>query len=773
MREKILFNDGWRFHKGDSIAKTPLDKGPVYTAAKTERCKWGLGAKAYNGMPDSFDDNAELREEKWERVTLPHDYIIEQTPSPENNNALGFFKYENAWYRKNFTLTEDDLKKRLYLLFDGVATHCTVYLNGCLIKRNFCGYTPFEADITEIAAAGDNVIAVFVDAQPVEGWWYAGAGIYRDVYLVKTERISVDLWGDYIHTERIDSKKWRIYFETTVRNDTDSPEKIHIASALCDTDVAGECDITVPARDAVTASYSAEIEDPRLWNIDAPNMYRAKTVLTVEGKAVDEIYTNFGIREFRADPDKGLFINGKHVKIKGVCAHGDFSLTGKAVPENVQRYRISLLKEMGANGYRCSHYPHSEYVMDELDREGFIVMAETRWFDTCDESMQQLETLIKRDRNHPSVFFWSLGNEEAYHVKPQGVGIYKKMAALVRRLDNTRLITSAVSVSPEMAPICECMDAIGINYNLQAFDTLKKKFPDKPIFSSECCATGSSRSWYWPDSEKYLSSYDKDTNNWFLGREKTWKFMNERNYIMGMYQWNAFEYRGESSWPRLCSQSGAIDFYLQKKDAFYQNMSHWVTFDEKPMIHVMPHWNFEGYEGEILRVVVYTNCPSVELFLNGRSLGKRISEAYTHLEWNVGYERGEIAAVGYDEQGREILRDVRKTSGRPAALRLAPMNDARANGRDMLLAECWCEDENGDPVPDADVFVNFHSNALGRIAGTGADITDHIPPKSPDRKMFRGKITIAVKVGVESGELKLYADCPGIRSAVMSYKLKK
>ena len=482
-----------------------------------------------------------------------------------------------------------------------------------------------------------------------------------------------------------------------------------------------------------------------LWDTKTPHLYTVKTILSVNGKEIDEYTTRTGFRTFRFIKDKGLFLNGEPIKIKGVCAHQDFGLTGKAVSDNIYRYRIEMIKEMGANGYRTSHYPHAEATMDALDELGFIVMDETRWFDSTDEGIEQLEMLVKRDRNRPSVLFWSVGNEEPHHGTEEGRRICKSMMAHVRKLDDTRYVMTAVD-APEGSTVYDELDAIGINYSLDKYEYVHKKYPDKPIFASECCATGSTRGWYDEDfpQKSYFSAYDKDTNSWFLGREKTWQFISEREWIIGEYQWIAFEHRGETVWPRLCSQSGAIDLYLQKKDAFYQNQSHWI--EDRPLVHLLPHWNFTGREGEAIKVFAYTNCEELELFLNGKSQGIQQIKKYGHGEWYVPYEAGELR-VEAKNGGKVVCRDIRTTTGKAVKLNMVLENTIKhANGEDVALISCYCTDADGREVPDAQPFVEFHSNSFGTIIGTGSDICDHVPPHITNRKMRAGRISVAVKV---------------------------
>ena len=776
MRKNQLFNNDWLFHKGDIDCHLPLDKGPIYVSSKTERMKWGPAARFYNDAVDDFRYDVEFSQDTWVRVTLPHDYIIEQTPCKDENNTLGYFKYENAWYRKHFTLPECERGRRHRLFFEGIATNATVYLNGCLLGHNFCGYNSFEIDITDyVRYDEDNVIAVYVNTQNHEGWWYEGGGIYRNVYLLSTDLVAVDTYGVYASPQKLSDNIWKINFETTIFNQQYEDASILIKTYVYDADGNCICECAASSeienRSTITEKYFAEIENPVLWDIDNPYLYNIKTDIIKNGEICDTYTTRTGFRTYTADPKKGFFLNGRHVKIKGVCAHQDCGLTGKAVADNVNRYKIELIKEMGANGYRTSHYPQNEAIMDALDELGFIVMAETRWYDSTVEATQQLEMLIKRDRNRPSIFFWSIGNEEPYHLTKQGSNICRSLKASIEKLDKTRLIMSAVANDPINALVYEHLDAVGINYNLQDYDLLHEKFPHLPVFASECCATGTTRGWYHEDcpDRGYLSAFDKDTDRWFLGREKTWKFITEREYVLGSYQWTAFEHRGETVWPRLCSQSGAIDLFLQKKDAFYQNQSHW---SDKPMIHMLPHWN-KGthYENEPVSVWAYTNCQEAELILNGKSYGKVEVERFGHAEWTVPYIPGKIEVVGYIN-GTVAARDAYETTGQATQLMLRLENKiSGANGRDVAIITCYTTDSLGRVVPDACPFVEFSTNKLGCIIGTGSDISDHTPVTAKCRRMRAGLISLAVKVGTVSGTLKIYAEAENLNGTCLSIEL--
>ncbi len=759
MRQEILLNNSWRFHKGDIESPKIIDKGPIYAQSKTERKKIGPASYYYYDTPDGYIGERELRNDGWVYVDLPHDYIIDQDNDKNENNALGYFHYENAWYRKHFTMPEGTGNKRVLLRFDGVAGKSTVYFNGCLVYHNFSSYNTFEIDISDLVYHDkENIIAVYVNTEDFEGWWYQGGGIYRNVYLTITEPVAIDLWGVYAPYKKINDNDWQIDFETTVVNAEFEEVNVVTESYVLDKD--GSCvakatsEGTVDPREKDVLKYSAVVNNPLLWDCDNPNLYQIKTVLKKDGAQIDENITRIGFRTIEISVEKGLLLNGKKTIIKGVCAHQDFGLTGLAVTDNIARYKVGLIKEMGANGYRTSHYQQTESYMDAFDEMGFLVMNEARWFESTKEGIEQLESLVKRDRNRPCVIFWSTSNEEPNHITEVGRKLHRAIAAHIRKFDKTRPITAAEDKSPEKSTIYDYCDIVGINYNLNIYDTVHEMCPDKPLFASECCATGTSRDWNFDSNlNGRLMDKDVDTNSWFLGREKTWKFLMERPYVIGGYQWAAVEHRGEAMWPAVCSKSGALDLFLQKKGAFYQNKSHWT---DEPMVHIVPHWNFKGMEGRSILVTVYTNCDELELFLNGESKGKKQIEKYGHGEWSISFAAGTLEVKGYRE-GKLVATDSRTTTGKAVGLRLTSDNEFKANGMDIALFTCECLDENGNVVPDAEEFVKFSVNMPAKLIATGSDNCDHNSVTNSERKMYMGKIRIAVKPAKDQKELNLVA----------------
>ena len=767
MRIITELNNDWNFHKGDIKIPRPAEKGPVYSQSKNERKLIGPAAYYYFDKPDAFYEEREMRSEGWKSVNLPHDYIINQDNDPTQNNAHGYFKYENAWYRKTIGIQNKGYEdKRLLLQFDGIAGQSVVYVNGRLVKRNYSAYNSFEVDITEnVYFDKNNVIAVYVNTDEFEGWWYQGGGIYRDVRLVVTEKTAIDRYGVYAPYEKINETDWKINFETTLVNTDYEDKTAEVISYV----IGKNGDVTASARaEAVlercgktTVKYSAIVNNPLLWSVNAPNLYQIKTELLLNGEVVDTDLTRIGFRTIELSAEKGFLINGEKTIIKGVNCHQDFGITGLAVPKNIYAYRIKLLKEMGCNGYRTSHYQHPADEMDLFDENGFVVMDETRWFETSEYALEMLDVLVKRDRNRPSVMFWSTGNEERTHITDMGKRIHRVLAERIRKLDKTRFITTCEDAKPLESTVFPYCDVIAVNYNLQCYDKLHEMYPDKLILSTESCATGTTRDWHFPDSPENgrIADIDKKTNSWYQGRENTWRFLAERpSYVIGTFQWAGIEHRGEAMWPRVCSVSGALDLFLQRKGAFYQNMSHWT---DKPMVHIVPHWNFHGLEGEEILTAVYTNCEETELFLNGESLGKQDTSNFKRGQWYVKYTKGCLLAKGYID-GKEVCCDIRETTGKPVKLSLRLENRFEPNGKDIAVFTCECLDENGRTVPNAEEYVSFSTCENARILGTGSDICDHKNVTLPERQMYAGKITVALRPNPGAEEFKLFAkskDC--------------
>ncbi len=771
-RTKEDFCDGWKFHRGEIACESAYASDYSYIQANT-MFRYGIHSPDY--MPYN-----------WRNVRVPHDFVIDDIPDICKDNAQGFLVGENSWYRKTFVLTDEDRDKCISIHFEGIAVHSEIWLNGSCIARNFSAYNPIDVDVTDYVVFDEqneqkkqeNVLCVhIIIPERPEGWWYQGGGIYRRVWLVKTDKLCVDLWGVYVDPQKTSYDKWNTRINTTVKNDYEQERAATVVSKIMsaggDIIGMGKSTVTVPPYSKANAFTSVDVVSPDIWDVEHPNMYTLVTEIYDGERLVDEVRIPFGYREFYFDAGKGFFLNGRHVKIKGVCAHQDYGLTGIVLPEAVAEYRLRLMKEMGVNAYRSAHNMSDEATMDACDRLGLLVMDETRYFESCREGLRMCEQMVKRDRNHPSVIAWSIGNEETERCTENGRRIAARMSAFVKLLDSTRPTTIACNgyfESTEILPnkmydAIKPVDIVSFNYGLSFHDTLHTKlFPDKPFIVTESCALQTSRAYYFADDEtKGLSSaYDHVWSRTVFNnrtRSETHDHIISRDYIAGSFVWAGIEHRGETQWPRLCSQSGLVDMYLLKKDAFYQTKSQYTT---EPMVHIVPaSWNFEGFEGEPIRVVVYTNCDEVELLLNGKSLGKKKTpENYENPEWSVPYEAGELMAKGY-RKGEEFAIDTQVTSGAAVGLRIKVENQLKNTG-DTLIFTCYCEDESGRYVPDASPFVSFSVEG-GRILGTGSDVTDHVPPCCSDRKMRMGQIAVAVES--QKKQVILYAEANGLKKA--------
>lgn len=778
MREILNFDKNWLFHKEDeNDALSPKGYGYAYLSAKTERMKSGPAAYRHYDRPDSWSFSDEVLPGRWKPVSLPHDFIISEEHDKNENPAHGYFKYYNAWYRKHFVLDSGDEGKRITLLFEGVTGNATVYLNGCLICRNFSSYTEFEADITDyVSFEEENVVAVYVDTTPIEGWWYGGGGIYRHVHLIKTSKLCVDLYGVYAYPLFEGGAFWKLPIITSVRNDTYDDEAVTLRHRVLSAN--GKCVAyaqicgTVGARRVCDLETEVGVESPLLWDIDSPNLYKVHTEVLKDNVAVDESETSIGFRTAVFDPDNGFFLNGRNLKIKGVCGHQSFGLTGVAVSKNIYEYSARLMKEMGANAYRCAHYPHSAAQMDVFDEMGILVLDEVRHFDSNKESLEQIESAVKRDRNRPSVIFWSTGNEELnYHAKKQGGSIQCAMEAQLRRFDRYRPVTSSFGFAEKVA-IFDKMSFLGINYRLAVVDGLHEKYPDKPIVSTENCAITTSYGTYFGDrtaeGRKRANDYDRNAETCYFGREGTWKFIMKRKWLAGGFQWCFSDYLGEAAFPRLCSGSGAVDLFLQRKDAFYQNVSLWT---DSPMVHVFPHWNLKGMEGRTVNVWAYTNCDALEFVLNGKKVGECKVEKYGHGECNIVYTPGKLEVFGYTG-GKITAYDAVETTGRPAALVMRRENTpVYADGEDIALVTCCCVDEEGRLVPDAEPLVRFECDEPAVIVGTGSSECDPLPVTSHERRMFAGRITVGVRTGEIPGKIYVYAKSDTVAPAALCIEI--
>ena len=763
LRERLLLDFGWRFALGN--ANDP-DKDFGFGKLR------GTGTFAKSGAAGGpaaprFDDSA------WRKVDLPHDWAVE-LPFVDNPILVGhgakplgreYPETSIGWYRREFFLPANDSRRRICVEFDGIFRNAMVFFNGHYLTQNMSGYAPVALDLTDFAnfgapvepppagqPTGRNVLVVRVDASLDEGWFYEGAGIYRHAWLTKTAPVHIAQWGNYIRPDFgnvtgviTSNSQLTVLVNTEVANDTDADVVGRVRVALVDP--AGKTvatavseDAAVPSRDAHTFAMHTTVWHPQVWSLETPNLYQAVTTVEVDGRVVDQDSPTFGIRTLRFDAEKGFLLNGKPVKIKGTCNHQDHAGVGEAIPDRIQAYRLERLKWMGSNGCRTSHNPPTPEFLDACDRMGMLVMDETRIMSSSPEGMSELERLIKRDRNHPSVVIWSLGNEEPEQGNTRGARIVRTMRALQQQLDPSRVATTAMNNSYGGVGVSTVVDVQGFNYNDSQIDPFHRANPQQPLIGTETASTVATRGIYANDPARgYVSAYDTEKPRWGNTAEEWWSFYAEREWLAGGFAWTGFDYRGETTpynWPCISSHFGILDTCGFPKDTAWYYKAWWGS---EPVLHLLPHWNWDGKEGQEIAVWAYCNQDSVELFLNGTSLGSQPVKKNGHLEWKVKYAPGALEARA-SKGGRVVLTEKRETAG-PAAkiVAVADRSSIAADGQDVAVINVSIVDAQGRPVPTADNKVTFAVNGPGAVIGVGnGDPSCHEPDKASERSAFNG-----------------------------------
>jgi len=776
-RTALSLDQGWRFHLGD----IPLNLFPggegirlygpdIPHSGATAGHAWGAAARG-------FDDKS------WRQVNLPHDWVVEQPFDKNAFKAQGYRPRGIAWYRRTFKLDPSDHGKNIELQFDGVATHCTVYFNGTPVHHNWCGYTSFYIDVTPMARYGEdiNTIAVRVDAEDMEGWWYEGGGIYRHTWLVKRSPVHVVTDGVYANPVKGADGTWTIPAEVTLANTGSDVASASVAIGVFDSTGRRVADgrsaplSIVPLGEAV-AKVSISVASPQLWSVDQPNLYTVRTVVLRDNKPVGSVDTTCGFRTIRFDAKEGFFLNDQLLKLQGTCNHQDHAGVGVAVPDSIWEFRVRKLKEMGSNAYRTAHNPPSRELLDICDRMGMLVMDETRHFNTSPEYMKQLEWLVRRDRNHPSVIMWSLFNEEALEVNEEGMEMTRTMNALVKRLDTTRPTTGGQNkgqlgrdgkANPKNAALA--VDVVGINYQVDKYDKIRAAYPDKPIISTEDTSQVMTRGEYVTDkSRQIIASYDDIFDGWSINNRNAWKAIAKQPSFGGGFIWTGFDYRGEPTpfhWPAVSSYFGCMDLCGFPKTAFYIRQALWTH--DKPVLTLVPHWNWAGKEGKPIKVMALTNADRVSLFLNGKLIEEKPVDKFEMVMWDVPYAPGRLEALA-KKNDTIVARYVVETTGEPVALRLTPDRKALAgDGNDALPVTVETLDKDGRPVPTANLPVEFEIIGPGAIIGLGnGDPTSHEPEKGNKRSLFNGLAQVIVQSQRGgSGNLVLRAKAEGLKPA--------
>lgn len=743
-RELLLIDKDWRFSLGHSY-DTQKDFGHAEGYfSYLSKTGFGDGPAAIG-----FDDRA------WRKLDLPHDWAVEQPFSDKASyshgfkaSGKGFPEKSIGWYRKKITIPKSDQGKIISLKFDGVFRNSKVFFNGYFLGTEESGYNGFEYDVTAyVNYGGENTIVVRADTTMEEGWFYEGAGIYRHVYVQKTNPLHVIQNGTYV-TSEIQNNNAEVTAEVAIENKGNYKGAITIVQTIFDASGKEVASISENASSPdfyKTAKYTSKIhfKNPLLWDIDSPNRYRLLTEIKQEGKNVDSYETNFGIRTIRFDAENGFFLNGKPLKLKGTNNHQDHAGIGTALPNELQYYRIKKLKEMGSNAYRCSHNPPTPELLEACDKLGMLVIDETRLMGINGYHLNDLRRLIERDRNHPSIFCWSVGNEE-WNIEGNEIGerITNVMQGFSKSIDPTRPVTVGIS-SGFKSGISSVVEIMGYNYMGNGdIDAHRKEFKNQPGMGTEEGSTFTTRGIYFTDDTKhYQSAYDRKPRATFYSIEEGWKFYAARPYLAGMFIWTGFDYRGEPTpygWPSVTSYFGMMDVCGFPKDNVFYLKSWWGN---APVLHIMPHWNWSGMEGKEIDVWVHSNCDEVALFLNKKSLGKKKMEQYGHLEWKVKYEPGTLEAIGY-KNGKKILIDVQKTTGNAENIKLSVDKENPSSGN-VTVITVEVTDKKALHVPTANDEITFSIKG-GRILGVGNG-----DPTSLEKDKFIDAIALVAVTNLE------------------------
>jgi beta-galactosidase len=780
MRERLSLDDDWKFSLGHA-ADAARDYG---FAASRCLVKAGEGRGA---AAPAFDDSA------WQKVNVPHDWAITLPLDPKGDKELcehGFRavgpthpEHSVGWYRKRFQIQKKDKGRRIAIEFDGVFRNSIVWVNGFRVGRHESGYTGFRYDVTDLLTyGGSNLITVRVDATDWEGWWYEGAGIYRHVWLVKTDPVHVAPHGTFV-TSKVGRGAAKVTIETRVANEGDRAVKIDLISTVLSpagksVGMATKRGLRIEAGTTVSVTQQLDIKSPQLWSPDAPNLYQLRSEVSEQGEARDQYSTTFGIRTLRWDANRGFFLNGKQLKIKGTCNQQHYAGVGIALPDAIHELRVRKLKALGSNAYRCSHYAATPELLELCDRHGLLVMAENRLAGSSEAALAEFEWMIVRDRNHPSIFLWSIANEE-HTIQWSEIGerIGSTMVRLAHRLDPTRAVTAAMHDKGLGRGFANVVDVHGWNYmNVGNLDAFHRRRPEQPVIGSEEGSTVCTRGIYADDPERgYVSAYDARCPKWGSTAEKWWTYFSDREWIAGGFVWTGFDYFGEPipyKWPCTASHFGLMDLCGFPKDLYYYFQSWW---SDQTVLHLVPHWNWAGREGTLIDVRCFTNCDEVELFLNGTSLGRKHVARNSHAAWEVQFEPGVLEARGF-RQGKQIAVDRRETTGPVRKIVLeAERQVLRGDGRDVAEVSALAVDSAGRTVPTADNLVHFDLPEGLRLLGVGnGDPSSHESVTGPDCRLFNGRGLVLIQgvAGLRSQSMMIRGSSKGLEAGEVEVRIK-
>ena len=788
VRETIRLDDGWKFAFGNAAdPKKDFGCGTEYFNYLTKA----------NSIHNEGPYAANFNDSTWQEVKVPHDWVSILPYADVASHSHGYktvgYKYPETsvgWYRKTINIPACDLGKHIALQFDGIFRNARVWFNGFYMGTEPSGYATQVYDVTEyVNYGGDNLICVRADATLEEGWFYEGAGIYRDAWLMKSAAVGVAPFGTFVYADlKQPYDKVTIYVETEVNNHSLTTQQCEVSHRLLDADgreVAKSESSTIMLRAKQTLNsqlLTLNLNAPHLWSPADPYLYKVETTVKVDGCVTDVYETTTGIRDVEFDADRGFLLNGQPLKLKGVNLHQDHAGVGAAIPDALQAWRIKQLKKMGCNAYRASHNPMTPALLDICDREGILVIDENRLTGINEEHLRLLERMIKRDRNHPSVILWSNGNEEwGMENTIQGTRIAAAMREYTHLLDPTRHSTIANAGGREMV---KGLDVVGFNYIVQNdVDNQKKNNPTWKIVGTEETTGCGTRGWYFKD-EKYpgrmVSLNRTMEQNYENIIERGWKFYDERPWAAGLFYWTGFDYRGEPnplSYPAHDSEFGILDYCGFPKDEAYYLKSWWT---DEPVLHIFPHWNLQGHEGEEVEVWAYSNCDEVELTVNGKKLGRQPMPRNGHLKWKAVYQPGRVEATGYKNGKRILTKTIETTKAAAKVVLKADRHQIAADGQDMAIVNIELHDQKGRFVPNACPVLTFCLEGDANIIGCGNGDPSYLGSDHPDKQpchtfsipAFNGRAQVLIQSGKLPSTVTLKCTADGLKYGLLTITTK-
>ena len=788
VRETIRLDDGWKFAFGNAAdPKKDFGCGTEYFNYLTKA----------NSIHNEGPYVANFNDSTWQEVKVPHDWVTILPYADVASHSHGYktvgYKYPETsvgWYRKTINIPASDLGKHIALKFDGIFRNARVWFNGFYMGTEPSGYATQVYDVTEyVNYGGDNLICVRADATLEEGWFYEGAGIYRDAWLMKSAAVGVAPFGTFVYADlKQPYDKVTIYVETEVNNHSLTTQQCEVSHRLLDADgreVAKSESSTIMLRAKQTLNsqlLTLNLNAPHLWSPADPYLYKVETTVKVDGRVTDVYETTTGIRDIEFDADRGFLLNGQPLKLKGVNMHQDHAGVGAAIPDALQAWRIKQLKKMGCNAYRASHNPMTPALLDICDREGILVIDENRLTGINEEHLRLLERMIKRDRNHPSVILWSNGNEEwGMENTIQGTRIAAAMREYTHLLDPTRHSTIANAGGREMV---KGLDVVGFNYIVQNdVDNQKKNNPTWKIVGTEETTGCGTRGWYFKD-EKYpgrmVSLNRTMEQNYENIIERGWKFYDERPWAAGLFYWTGFDYRGEPnplSYPAHDSEFGILDYCGFPKDEAYYLKSWWT---DEPVLHIFPHWNLQGHEGEEVEVWAYSNCDEVELTVNGKKLGRQPMPRNGHLKWKAVYQPGRVEATGYKNGKRILTKTIETTKAAAKVVLKADRHQIAADGQDMAIVNIELHDQKGRFVPNACPVLTFCLEGDANIIGCGNGDPSYLGSDHPDKQpchtfsipAFNGRAQVLIQSGKLPSTVTLKCTADGLKYGLLTITTK-